>query len=341
MNKRILWTPTQSTPRRRGCWNAALLGIMACLLIGGCAGPKENVIRVLIVDGQNNHTVWPKSTMMMKQYFEETGKFEVDIARTRLTWQGAKWLPDFPLDDGVTRLEVPEPVSDPEFSPEFASYDVIVSNFGWKAADWPAGTQEAFESFVSQGGGFVTVHAANNSFPEWGAYNEMIGLGGWGGRDEKSGPYVYFDDQGTLVRDSSPGKAGGHGPQHSFLIETREPDHPITQGMPSKWLHVQDECYDRLRGPAENMTILATAYSAEEMKGTGRHEPMLMVIEYGKGRIFHTTLGHEDYSFEGVGFITTLLRGTEWAATGAVTLPIPADFPDEKTARNRPFEWNQ
>jgi type 1 glutamine amidotransferase len=117
----------------------------------------------------------------------------------------------------------------------------------------------------------------------------------------------------------------------------RELEHPITKGMPEQWLHAQDECYDRLRGPAENMTILATAYSAEEFKGTQRHEPMLMVIDFGEGRIFHTTLGHEDYSFEGVGFIVSLLRGCEWAATGEVTIPIPDDFPTAENATTRKF----
>lgn len=319
----------------------SMLLVLGMGLLAGCQQPDGERIRVLIVDGQNNHTVWPKSTMMMKQYLEESGRFEVDVLRTQFTWRGEKWLPQYALQDGVQRTEVAEPVADPSFEPDFSAYDVIISNFGWKAAHWPESTQQSFEQFVSQGGGFVSVHAANNSFPEWQAYNQMIGLGGWGGRDERHGPYVYYDDQGELIRDESPGRAGSHGPEHQFLIEIRQPDHPITRGMPQRWLHAQDECYDRLRGPAENMTVLATAYSSEEMNGSGRHEPMLMTVEYGEGRIFHTTLGHEDYSFEGVGFITTLLRGTEWAATGEVTLPIPADFPDETHARVRPFEWRR
>lgn len=311
-----------------------LAGALA-LLVAAPAGAK---VKVLIVDGQNNHTVWPKSTAMMKSYLEATGKFEVSLARTQFTWKGEKWLPRHALSDGKAYENLPEPKTDPGFAPDFSRYDVVISNFGWKAADWPAATQQALENFVSRGGGLVVVHAANNSFPAWKAYNRMIGLGGWGDRSEKDGPYVYYDKQGQLVRDPQPGRAGSHGPQHQFVIEIRVPDHPITRGMPKRWLHTQDECYDRLRGPAENMTVLATAYSSPEFKGTDRHEPMLMVIGFGQGRVFHTALGHEDYSFEGVGFITTLLRGTEWAATGQVTLPIPADFPTEKEARRRPFD---
>ena len=309
------------------------LGVVLGLLVT----PAIAKIKVLIVDGQNNHTVWPKSTAMMKAYFEATGLFEVAVARTQFTWKGDKWLPQYALQDGKNYEDLGKPKSDPTFAPDFSKYDVVVSNFGWGAADWPEKTRKALEEFVTRGGGFVTVHAANNAFPEWKAYNQMIGLGGWGDRTEKNGPYVYYDKAGKLVRDTTPGSAGSHGPQHQFVIEIRTPDHPITRGLPKRWLHEQDECYDRLRGPAENMTILATAYSSPTQKGSDRNEPMLMVINYGKGRVFHTALGHEDYSCEGVGFITTLLRGAEWAATGRVTIPVPSDFPTETKSTRRPF----
>ena len=61
-------------------------------------------------------------------------------------------------------------------------------------------------------------------------------------------------------------------------------------------MHTQDELYQQLRGPADQMTILATAYLDTNKSGTGRHEPMLMTIGYGKGRIYHTPMGHADYS---------------------------------------------
>ena len=108
--------------------------------------------------------------------------------------------------------------------------------------------------------------------------------------------------------------------------------------MPKLWLHTEDELYDRLRGPAKNMEVLATAYSAEDKKGTGRHEPMMMVLSYGEGRIFHTPMGHDDLSMECVGFITSLQRGTEWAATGKVTQnSLPDDFPGAEKSSMRKF----
>lgn len=294
-------------------------------------------LKALIVDGQNNHEVWPKATLMMKQYLEETGLFRVDIYRTRFTWRAERERKYLPLAGLSATTELETPQHDPDFTPEFKNYDLVISNFGWKAADWPEETQKAFEEYMSSGGGFVSFHAANNSFPDWLEYNKMIGLGGWGDRTEKDGPYVYYTNEGELVRDPSPGKGGAHGPSHIFPITIREKDHPITRGMPKVWLTTKDECYSQLRGPAENMTVLATGKDVSGKAPTDRHEPMLMVLDYGKGRVFHTTLGHDDFSIESVGFITSFLRGAEWAATGKVTQPIPDDFPTAENSTSRKF----
>lgn len=281
--------------------------LAVCLMTAASAAEP---MKALIVDGQNNHKVWPETTKRMKSYLEETGLFTVDVATA--------------APKGT----------DPDFKPKFSDYAVVVSNFGHGAAAWPEETQKAFEEYVAGGGGFVVVHAADNSFPEWPAYNEMIGLGGWGGRNEKSGPYVYTNDKGDVIRDISPGRGGSHGKQWEFPVVIRDKDHPITAGMPLEWKHAQDELYDRLRGPAVNMQILATA----ESQSTMRHEPMIFTIQYGKGRVFHTPMGHAEYSVECVGFIATFQRGTEWAATGKVTQKLPADFPTADKVSSRKFQ---
>jgi len=97
-------------------------------------------------------------------------------------------------------------------------------------------------------------------------------------------------------------------------------------------MHAKDELYSLLRGPAKNLHILATAYSDPKQSGTGRNEPVLFTVKYGKGRIFHTVLGHTGGetpppAMECVGFIVTFQRGAEWAAIGEVTQKVPGDFP--------------
>lgn len=312
-------------------------------------------LKALIIDGENNHGVWPMTTMMMKDYLEQTGMFTVDIERTMYTWQGPHHNEVAGITDikellsvyklpNVTTESVEEPKVDPNYNPDFDKYDVIINNMGWKASTWKPEVRQKLENYLSKGGGMVVIHAANNSWGDWPAYNKMIGLGGWGGRSTESGPYVYYDEQGTLKYDKSEGACGSHGPQYEFVIDTRSPDHPIMKGLPSAWLHTKDELYDRLRGPAENMSVLATAYSDVEgngppwdksVSGTGRHEPMLWTVDFGAGRVVHNTLGHMDYSMECVGFITVLQRSAEWAATAGVTQAIPRDFPTKMQTSSR------
>ncbi|MES2507767.1 MAG: ThuA domain-containing protein [Verrucomicrobiota bacterium] len=266
-------------------------------------GASSAKLKILIVDGQNNHK-WDITTPVLKDALESSGAFEVTVSTAppkgaaQDAWAG--WKPDF------------------------TSYAAVVSNYNGEP--WPEAVRTAFDAYVKGGGGFVSVHAANNSFPEWKEYNQMIGVGGWGGRDEVSGPWIYVKD-GKLFRDTSAGKGGAHGPQHEFVVELQNAEHPITRGLPKRWLHAQDELYSRLRGPAENIQILASAKSDL----TAEQEPNLMVLSYGQGRVFHTTLGHADYSMLCRGFYETFQRGTEWVATGEVkaTADVPADFPTE------------
>ena len=285
-----------------------LLPVLAAFVLLAASAFAQS-IKVLLVDGQNNHA-WATTSPVMKKILEDAGLFAVEIATA-------------PPQGGDMA----------NFKPDFAKFQVVVSNYNGEL--WSAQTQEAFEKYVSGGGGFVAVHAANNSFPEWKAYNEMIGLGGWGGRSEKSGPYLRLRN-GQWTPDTKPGAGGHHGKQHAFLMVTRAPEHPIMAGLPNKWMHCQDELYDQLRGPARNVTVLASAMSDPATGGTGEDEPLLMTITYGKGRVFHTALGHGLEAIKCQGFATTLQRGVEWAATGKVTQKVPADFPNETTTRSRP-----
>ncbi len=285
-----------------------LFASLVVLLTATTLVQAEAGLKVLIVDGQNNHD-WKATTPVMKKHLEASGLFQVDVATSP-----------------------PHRHDMSGFKPKFSDYDAVLTNYNGDR--WSKETEAALVDYVRGGGGLVVVHAADNSFPDWPEFNEMSGLGGWGERNEKSGPYVYFQD-GEYIRDESEGEGGGHGEQHEFQVAVRNSEHPITAGMPEVWLHSKDELYDRLRGPAENMTVLATSYSAPATGGSGRHEPIIFTIDYDKGRVFHTPMGHADYSMQCVGFITTLIRGTEWAATSKVTTKIPDDFPTAEKVSTR------
>jgi type 1 glutamine amidotransferase len=136
-----------------------------------------------------------------------------------------------------------------------------------------------------------------------------------------------MDKNGKVIRDTSKGRAGGHGPQKEFVLTIRDTKHPITKGLPETFIYPPDEIYAFLRGPALNVTILATAHSPKDTKGSGREEPMLMVIKYGKGRVFHTALGHGEKHLPKDSFRIPFLRGAEWAATKKVTIKVPEGFP--------------
>ncbi|MGK0187291.1 MAG: type 1 glutamine amidotransferase [Verrucomicrobiales bacterium] len=269
------------------------------VISGALVADEAKPLKVLIIDGQNNHK-WEETTPVLKKALEASGRFSVEVSTTPAKGAAAdKWN---------------------SWRPEFGKYAAILSNYNGES--WPKEVEKRFEKYVGDGGAFVVIHAADNSFPEWKEFNKMIGLGGWGGRTEASGPYLYVKD-GRLMRDTSPGGGGSHGPQHEFNVDTFDSSHPIMEGLPKTWKHAKDELYDSLRGPAENVKVLATAFSPKSKK----HEPMVMTISYGKGRVFHTPMGHADYSMQCRGFYTILQRGTEWAATGSVSLPVPTDFP--------------
>jgi type 1 glutamine amidotransferase len=287
------------------------LPIIIAVLAVAHTSQAADKIKVLIIDGQNNHK-WAITSPIMKSQLEATGIFAVDVS-TSPEKKNPKATPE---DQAKVKAQWDS------WKPDFASHEVVISNYNGER--WPSHVEKSFLSFVSNGGGFVCVHAANNSFSDWPEYNAMIGVGGWGGRNEKDGPKLYVID-GKLMRDTSPGPGGNHGKQHEFQITIQNPNHPITKGLPPVWMHSQDELYNSLRGPAENLDVLATAVS----ETTNKAEPMLMALSYGKGRIFHTALGHADYSMACKGFQETLERGTEWAATGKVerTAALAPDFP--------------
>jgi len=286
-----------------------ILTLSAVLLFTAesCAKTREP-IKALIVTGQNNHN-WKVSNVAIKQTLENSGLFTVDVAISPA--QG-------------------EDMS--AFHPDFKAYKVVVLDYNGDR--WSAATDQAFLDYINAGGGLIIYHAADNTFSDWLEFNKIIGFGGWGNRNEASGPYIYMKDGKVFYDSETPGPGGSHGRQHEFVLNCGDASHPVTKGLPKKWLHAQDELYDRMRGPGKVASALYWAHSPTD-NGTGRDEIPYCTIDYGKARIFHTTLGHAGGSLEDnramqcTGFQVLLLRAAEWTATGKVTQKVPADFPTE------------
>ena len=184
-------------------------------------------IRVMLLDGESGgpYHQWQLTTRVLKKQLDETGLFEVDVVTAP-----------------------PAGSSFSAFKPDFTKYQAVVLNYDAPDERWPADLKTAFERYVTDGGGLVVVHASDNAFPGWKAFNEMIGVGGWRDRTEKAGPFWFFKD-GKLTSDTTPGRAGSHGQRLPFKVTVRDPNHPITKGLPAVWMHQGDELYAKLRGP--------------------------------------------------------------------------------------------
>jgi type 1 glutamine amidotransferase len=187
----------------------------------------------------------------------------------------------------------------------FAPYDVLLLNYNSgknQALGWDSRARQTLLDFVRNGKGLVSFHASNNSFEGWTEYDKLIG-GTWR-------------------------ETAGHAPSHTFTVQMVDRDHPITRGLPISFSQT-DELYHGLT-LQPSIHILGTAFDdpkncarPQHACGTGRDEPLIWTSKFGAGRVFQTALGHDVKAMGSAGFVTTLQRGTEWAATGDVTLTVP------------------
>ena len=275
------------------------------------AGP----ISVLVVGGQNNHD-WKIGNEFLIALLNQNGGFSVRESNTP--------------EKGASQAEWAA------WNPEFEKSQCVVLDYNGEA--WPSPIQTAFEKYVAGGGSVVLVHAANNSFTGWKEFEKMAGLL-W--RHEDYGASLYLDDKGAVVREEAgKGRQCGHGKQWEYQLTVRDFQNPITAGMPPVWKHDKDELYHGQRGPAENVHILLSAFDDAKYQGTGKNEPIVWWIPYGKGKVLTNVMGHvggNSGPLSCVGFQTVFLRSIEWLVTGRCARAIPADFPTaDRTSRRFP-----
>ena len=226
---------------------ALLTVLLAIMVLPAMAAEPPRPIRVLIVDGFSNHD-WRLTTRSIRAILEPTGLFSVDVSTS-------------PADAGAPGWE--------QWRPDFAAYDVVIQNcndFGGGPL-WPKPVRTAFEKFVRRGGGVYVWHSANNAFPDWPAYNEIIGMG-W--RKKEFGWALVVANDGTL----------------DALIR-RIGEHPIHRGLPREWTAADIEVYYHVRGPAKHVDVLSYAHEPV----TALNWPIEWTVRYGRGRVYTSTLG--------------------------------------------------
>lgn len=249
------------------------------------AQPAPAKLKALIFSGTNNHN-WRQTTPHLRQLLEATGRFEVRVT------------------------EWPHGANKKTFEP----FDVVVLDYC--GPRWGEPTESALQEWLASGKGLVVFHAASYPFgdapilgdsllktgktePPWMEYRKMVG--------------AYW------VRTGEKEQQTGHGDRHSFRVKFTDRNHPIAQGLEESFW-ATDELYHNFR-LMPGVRVLATAYDDPKYRGTGKDEPVLWTLQYGKGRVFHTALGHNLVAVQEPGFGVTFVRGAEWAATGRVTIP--------------------
>jgi uncharacterized protein len=272
------------------------MGIRRFLLLfcvaGGMAAAQtaDHRIQVLIITGQDKHP-WREASPYLKSLLEQTGKFEVRVTEE---FRGAT-------------------------AETLAPYDVAVlvySDEKMNIPEWGDVTKNALLDFVRGGKGLVVYHHSAASFQQWPEYKALVGC-------------VWRT--GT----------SHHAPVHDYAVDVRDRDHPVMHGMVNTFGARQDELYAGLECiPQDQLDILATGFDDHAMykarprnpapNGPSRDEPLIWTHMYGKGKVFATMLGNDMRAVYTPGFVSTFVRGTEWAATGAVTIPPLPEVAAEK-----------
>jgi hypothetical protein len=263
------------------------IGLILLLGAGPAAFGQTPKLQALIITGQNTASHdWRVTTPALRKMLEDTGRFEVRVIEE---FRGA----------------CPETL---------APYDVVIVNY-YDARKpelrWGERADQALLSYVAAGKGLVIYHFSLAAFDGWTAF-ETLSAGNW---------RPNF---------------GHHSARHDFTVKVRDTGHPITRGMKASFPQPNDELYANLKWqPAGTFHVLATAWDdhalykpgeKQPVPGSGLDHPMLWTVQSGKGRVFVTALGHDADAMKSAAFVGTFTRGTEWAATGEVTVPLPAEL---------------
>lgn len=283
------------------------------------ASTSQAKIKVLIVNGFSNHD-WQQTTALLRGILEPSELFAVSVSTTPPTAESEGWE---------------------QWRPKFSDYDVVIQTCNDIGArtPWPREVQIAFENYVKSGGGVLVFHSGNNAFPDWPAYNRMIGIG-WRNKQQGDALTIVLknNQRAKIVRiPAGQGENTGHEGRSDVVVH-RLGDDPIHHGMPRAWKTPNLEIYYYARGPAKNIRVLSYGYD----KHTQMNWPLEWTVRFGRGRIYSSTFGHvwkgdvQPPTMRCAGEQTLLPRILQWLAKRPVTVPVPADFPTETATSIRP-----
>lgn len=229
---------------------------------------------------------WREATPYLRGLLDQTGRFEVRVTEE---FRGATLETLLPYDLVI----------------------LVYSDEKLAIQKWSSQTRDALTSFVSSGRGLVIYHHSAASFQDWPEFGNLAGC-------------VWRTGESH------------HSPVHDYKVEIRDEQHPIMRGMPS-FMAKTDELYAGLKCETANpIHVLATGWDDHSLyvpkpreimpTGPSRDEPLLWTLNYGAGRVFATMLGNDMRAVHTAGFISTFVRGAEWAATTNVTIPLPPEL---------------
>lgn len=266
--------------------------------------PDSGRLQVLIITGRNSFEHdWRGTTNALRRMLEDTGRFEVHVTEE---FRGAT-------------------------AATLKPYDVVLLNYTgrWFYSDpveqrWGEPAESALFDFVRRGGGIVVYHATfTMGAPSWPEFEQLAG--------------------GTLRSTPSQSRRS---PVDGFRIHLIDRSNLITQGMREYMWSLDDDMYTNMRwDPATRVHVLVTGYddaaaysyklagpkyppadfSAEKlnaMPGMNQEHPLVWTSQFGKGRVYCFTLGHGPDTLQYDAVTSLLVRGTEWAASGAVTIAL-------------------
>lgn len=245
---------------------------------------KRKVLVFSLTNGFRHKSIGIGKIMMQKMG-EETGAFEAIISNDLENFEPGK-INEF---DAICFLNTTQEV----FSPNKKALRKMSEEDKEKWTEREARLKKSFMDYIKSGKGFIGIHAATDTFYKWPEYGEMIG--------------GYFDGH--------PWRAGT---QVSIKVEDGEENHPCCAHLDGKNLNFKEEIY-QFKAPydAKKLHMLLRLDPEQTNIKIGKRKDNDYGVSWkknhGKGRVFYSSLGHNDHIYDNPDVLQHFLSGMQWA----------------------------